>query len=153
MIVLQLYQARNPLTKIWPSYEIWVRYKSYWNKYEMFNDYILPDRGALMYPSLEFLARLWTMYKFLVAVLPRVSRATFLLKHFVSFLYPKLEICPTFMCSIAQPGETNRQLIIIVLKKFLTPLLKNRSAIANSNTLKKAIVPFTKNRRITTLDQ
>ena len=78
------------------------------------------DRGGLIYPTVEFVSRLWVIYKFVRAILSRLTKTTYLLTDLVEFLLPKLEECPTFLWEIARPGENNKTLFII-LRKFLSP--------------------------------
>lgn len=68
------------------------------------------DRGALVYPSTEFLSRLWTVYQFLLQALPKIENSTHVLRDLVTFMTPKMEHCSTFQCQLAAPGETNKEL-------------------------------------------
>ena len=91
-------------------------------------DYLLSDRGGLLYPTIEFVSRLWTVYKFIVGVLPLLTHTEYLLKDFTAFLLPKLEECSTFKCLLARQGETSRELLTIMLRKLISPLLVNKAA-------------------------
>ena len=112
------------------------------------------DRGGLIYPTVEFVSRLWVIYKFVRAILSWLTKTTYLLTDLVEFLLPKLEEFPTYFCEIARPGENNETLLVIILRKFLSPLLANKSAVNHSlGQIQKTFVPVTKNRRLLTLKQ
>lgn len=79
-----------------------------------------------MYPTVEFVSRLWAIYLFLMEILSLLACATFMLKGLVEFLLPNLEFCSTFQNEIARPEGDNRDMITIILKKFLKPILSNK---------------------------
>ena len=65
----------------------------------------LIDRG-LKYPSDEFTARMWTVYKFLKDVLPILESTTNILQDLVEFLGPRLCSCDTFLCEVVQRNKS-----------------------------------------------
>ena len=69
----------------------------------------LIDRGGLKYPSNEFTARMWTVYKFLKDVLPIIDSTTNILQDLVEFLGPRLCSCDTFLCEVVQRNLENEQ--------------------------------------------
>ena len=112
---------------------------------------ICSDRGGLLYPSDEFISRLWTIHNFLEAVLPKQEGCVRILKDLVSFLSPTVEKCDTFSCQLARPGETNIDLITCVLEKFISPLLNNHCLTQVVDDHTPIVNPSTKNRRMLTL--
>ena len=95
-------------------------------------DSIYLDRGGLKYPSIELVSRLWTVYKFVVAVLPLISGSTYIRQDLVQFLSLKLKHCSTFQCELLQHGDSNETLFELCLKKFLSPILCNKAEITQS---------------------
>lgn len=112
----------------------------------------LTDRGGLLYPSDEFIARLWTIYSFTKGVIRLVEGCTTILKDMVEFLLPKVEKCSTFQCELTRSGESNTELVECLLKKFLMPLLRNNCAVQTVDTTIH-IDTNSKNRRLKTLSQ
>lgn len=118
------------------------------------NLYTYVVQGALVYPTMEFLSRLWTVYKFVVQVLPILHKSTYLLRDLVAFLSPKMEDCSTFQCQLTAHGESNRELVSFVLQKFLSPMLANKANLTLTEKAVKKFVPLhSKNRRLDTLKQ
>jgi hypothetical protein len=60
------------------------------------------DRGALKYPTHEFVARLWTVYKFISRAISLLAGTNYLLDDLVEFLTPNLEQCSTFICELEE---------------------------------------------------
>jgi 5-methylthioribose kinase len=76
----------------------------------------------LLFPIVEFVSRLWMTYIFVKETLPKISSSTSMLQGLVEFLLPHMEKCHTFFCEIAFPGENNKELIDVILRKFLKPI-------------------------------
>ena len=85
------------------------------------------DRGGLIYPTKEFVARLWTIYNFCKQMLPHIHKCSYIKKDLVTFLAPKLEMCATFACDACLQPATKNATICLVLRKFINPLLINHS--------------------------
>ncbi len=83
-----------------------------------------------------------------------MSSSTFMLKGLVEFLLPHLETRNTFLCEIARPGENNKALIEVILRKFLKPILSNKRKLRLSlNKKTSTFGPANKERRARTLKQ
>jgi hypothetical protein len=74
-------------------------------------------------------------------VLPSVSKSKKLLEHFVNYLTPIVINCSTFHCELGQrPGSKHHeQLVIDVLCKFVSPILKNYSVSLTDEFVRKAV--------------
>jgi hypothetical protein len=68
-----------------------------------------------------------------------------------NFLLPKLKVCATFLCELAQPGKTNDELLECILDKFLTALLHNQCLLEEGDFIPLDVHPANKNRRMKTL--
>lgn len=106
-----------------------------------------------MYPSDEFIARLWTIHNFIEAITSRLDGCVSILKVLVSFLTPIVEACNTFQCQLARPGEKNTDLVDCILKKFISPLLHNHCLTETIEDVTPDVNPTNKNRRMLTLRQ
>lgn len=116
--------------------------------------FLYTDRGALLYPTVEFVSRLWTVYLFVKETLPKISSSTSILQGLVEFLLPHMEKCSTFVCEIARPGENNKELIDVILRKFLKPILSNKRKLHLClNKKSNSFDPANKERRARTLRQ
>lgn len=106
------------------------------NEYEQFL-----DRGALFYPSKEFVARLDTILRFLSKILPELSRCRNILRSLVHFLTPYLVTCSTFLCHVGKrtrnPANHNQEMIMLIIWKFVNPILTNYETM-NSDLFAKS---------------
>lgn len=74
-------------------------------------------------------------------VVPLVSKSTHVLHDCVEFLYSRLVACSTMSCKVPQVGVGdnpvnpvhNEELVRIVLKKFLAPMLQNYAGSCTDN--------------------
>lgn len=82
-----------------------------------------------MYPSDELISRLWTVYCFLKEVLPLLVNCSQLTEDITAFLAPKIAECATFQCEMAEPGESNLELVEFLIRKFVSPLIHNQCQI------------------------
>ncbi|KAK4025172.1 hypothetical protein OUZ56_010672 [Daphnia magna] len=110
------------------------------------------DPGELLYPTDEYVSRIWTVYFFIKEILSQISKSTFLLKGLFGFLLSHIETYSTFVCEVARPGENNKDLIMIILKKFLKPILANKKKLHSIlNKTRNSFHPANKERRARTL--
>ena len=56
------------------------------------------DRGGLTYPSQNFTYRIFTVYRIVESILPRLGGTKKLTKGIAKFLTPYLSKCPDFCC-------------------------------------------------------
>lgn len=99
-----------------------------------------------MYPTMEFLSRLWTVYYFLVQVLSILNKSTYLLRDLVTFLSQKMEECSTFECQFAALGEANREFVFLILKKFIFPMFSNKANLTfTEKVVEQFVAPHSKN--------
>ena len=123
--------------------------------YDYISNISISDRGALIYPTEEFIARIFTIYKFAKKILPSVSNHGYLLTDITNYLRPHLMECSTFSCDRHKIfNETgNKKLVDLVLRKFVSPLLKNHCSIVNDSIRKRAVVTAKKscNRKYNTM--
>jgi len=114
--------------------------KKFKHKLFVLNLKFLSDRGGLFYPSKEFVSRLHTIYSFVIEVLPAVVKSKHLLEDFVDFLTSIVMRCSTFSCHLGSKEGSlhNEQLVIDMLSKFISPLLKNYAKSITDAIARKA---------------
>lgn len=87
----------------------------------------------------EYVARMWTVYKFVTNILPQLANTQKALQSLVDYLTPRLTACSTFVCErgkLAPKSATHHErLVQIVLWKFISPILTNYCDI-NSDQMK-----------------
>ena len=109
----------------------------------MFLIVLILDRGGLLYPKLTFVARLWTIYKFVDKLMPLVFTCGKLLDDITNFLTPRLLACPEVKCSVAKDRLTiphNKEMVEQIVRKFVSPMLRNYAQVQSELHLCKAIV-------------
>ncbi|EFX64126.1 hypothetical protein DAPPUDRAFT_118526 [Daphnia pulex] len=115
------------------------------------------DRGGLNIPSKEFVERMWTIYRFLEGTMKELLNTRKVREDLVTFLVPHITGCATFCCKRGKqlpPSSThNERLAILVLWKFLSPILNCYLATATDCQMKAPIVSQNKisNRKYNTL--
>lgn len=99
------------------------------------------DRGGLFYPTNEFVSRLCTIYHFVVDILPLVSKSKYLLEDLVNYLHPIVSGCATFSCEVGKGigSKHNEQLVVDVLRKYISPILKNYSRDITDELMRNSI--------------
>ncbi|KZS02536.1 Uncharacterized protein APZ42_000391, partial [Daphnia magna] len=92
------------------------------------------DRGGLNIPSKEFVERMWTIYRFVEGSMTKLLNTKKIREDLVTFLVPHVSGCATFCCKRGQQlppsHKHNGRLAILVLWKFITPMLNAYAATA-----------------------
>lgn len=97
-------------------------------------------RGGLFYPTQEFVARLHT-FRFVERVLPLVAKTKNLLEDFVNYLTPIVMQFKTFSCDLGHmPDSRHHEILVVdVIAKFVSPILKNYTKFLNDEIIQKAV--------------
>ena len=120
---------------------------------------ILLDRGGLNILSKEFIERMWTIYRFVESAIKKQHNTKKICEDLVTFLVPHITACSTFSCirgkQLPPELEHNEQLAILVLWKFINPMLKSYAATATDLQTKAPTVSKNKisNRKYSTLSK
>ncbi|XP_045027095.1 uncharacterized protein LOC123470621 [Daphnia magna] len=115
------------------------------------------DRGGLNIPSKEFVERMWTIYRFVEGSMTKLLNTKKIREDLVTFLVPHVSGCATFCCKRGQQlppsHKHNGRLAILVLWKFITPMLNAYAATATDCQTKAPTVSKNKinNRKYNTL--
>ncbi|KAI9550903.1 hypothetical protein GHT06_001750 [Daphnia sinensis] len=114
-------------------------------------------RGGLNIPSKEFVERMWTIYRFVEGSMTKLLNTKKIREDLVTFLVPHVFGCATFCCKRGQQlppsHKHNGRLAILVLWKFITPMLNTYAATATDCQTKAPTVSKNKinNRKYNTL--
>ena len=100
------------------------------------------DRGACNYPSLDFIARLHSIYKFVEKVVPRISHCKNIKKDITNYLAPLLTNCRELFCNrhILDRRHHVKPIVHCILTKFVKPNLTNYSNHINRMSRTRPIV-------------
>lgn len=118
---------------------------------------VILDRGGLNIPSKEFVERMWTIYRFVEGSMTKLLNTKKIREDLVTFLVPHVSGCATFCCKRGQQlppsHKHNGRLAILVLWKFITPMLNAYAATATDCQTKAPTVSKNKinNRKYNTL--
>lgn len=128
-------EACNPVEEI---YSLTKNQGTYWERVLSHEDkQSLPstDRGGLKYPSIPFLARLWTIKRFVESVLPRLKGCSNIVKAFVQLCTTHLVRCPELACSrsLELPGLSDighrTKVWRVVVRKLVSPIVGNQCRV------------------------
>ena len=118
---------------------------------------VILDRGGLNIPSKEFVERMWTIYRFVKGSIKNLLNTKKVREDLVTFLVPHITGCATFSCKrgkqLPPSSKHNEQLAILLLWKFISPMLNCYAATASDCQTKAPTVSKNKmsNRKYNTL--
>ncbi|XP_045032111.1 uncharacterized protein LOC123474243 [Daphnia magna] len=102
------------------------------------------NRGGLNIPSKEFVQRMWTIYRFVEFALKKLHNTRKTREDLISFLTPHIAGCSTFCCSRGKEmpagNKHNEQLAILILWKFINPMLNGYAATLTDLQTKAHVV-------------
>jgi hypothetical protein len=91
-------------------------------------------------PSKEFVQRMWTIYRFVEFALKKLHNT----RKTRSFLTPHITGCSTFCCTRGKEmpagNKHNEQLAILILWKFINPMLNGYAATQSDLQTKAPVV-------------
>lgn len=92
--------------------------------------------------------RLHTIYSFVVAVLPLVAHCKNILEDLVDYLTPLLTPCSSFTCALGEKtgSKHNEQLVIDLLCKYISPMLKNYAKSVSDKLVRTTVAERKKKR-------
>lgn len=96
------------------------------------------------------MARLWTIYKFVDKLMPLVFSCGKLLDDITNFLTPRLLECSDLKCTYARDRQTiphNKEMVNQIVRKFVSPMLRNYAQVQSELHLCKPIVDNKPNKR------